>query len=201
MSVLAGSEIEARVKSGQIVISDFDPRRLGANSYDLRLGSKLLTYDTRLREETASRQYVYRDMRGDWATPLDMAADNPTLEHEIPPEGLVLLPGTLYLGHTMEYTETRDLLPCVEGRSSAGRLGLKVHVTAGFGDVGFCGDWTLELEVTQPLRVYAGVRVCQIFYSTVLGFGKTYCGKYQGQRGPRPSGLWRDFLKPQETSP
>jgi dCTP deaminase len=52
----------------------------------------------------------------------------------------------------------------IEGRSSIGRLGLFVHVTAGFGDVGFCGFWTLEMFAVQPVRIYAGVAICQIFY-------------------------------------
>ena len=57
----------------------------------------------------------------------------------------------------------------IEGRSSVGRLGLFVHVTAGFGDVGFCGFWTLEMFAVQPVRVYPGVPICQIFYHEIHG--------------------------------
>ena len=80
---------------------------------------------------------------------------------KIPKEGLLLQPGTLYLGRTLEYTETHGMVPMLEGRSSVGRLGLFVHVTAGFGDIGFCGYWTLEMFAVQPVRIYAGVAICQ----------------------------------------
>lgn len=57
----------------------------------------------------------------------------------IPENGLVIEPGRLYLGSTLEYTKTDKFVPMLEGRSSVGRLGLYIHVTAGFGDVGFSG--------------------------------------------------------------
>lgn len=128
---------------------------------------------------------------------LDMAKEEPTVELKIPPEGLTVFPGILYLGHTEEWTETPHHVPCVEGRSSVGRLGLSVHVTAGFGDRNFRGDWTLELSVVQPVRVYAGVKICQIFYTETVGANQPYEGKYQNQRGPKSSQLWRE-LRPKE---
>ncbi len=85
---------------------------------------------------------------------LDMAKANRVRRIAIPPEGLVLSPNQLYLGRTAERTETHNLVPMIEGRSSVGRLGLFVHVTAGFGDVGFCGYWTLEMFAVQPVRIY-----------------------------------------------
>ena len=85
---------------------------------------------------------------------LDMAKANRVRRIAIPSEGLVLSPNQLYLGRTVERTETHNLVPQIEGRSSIGRLGLFVHVTAGFGDVGFCGFWTLEMFAVQPIRIY-----------------------------------------------
>ncbi len=194
MATLTGPEIRAQVASGNIRIDPFDARRLNPNSYNLRLGPKLLVYDTAPREGEPD-VVVECDRRGITVTRvLDMAKDNPVKELTIPPEGLVLLPGTLYLGSTLEYTETSRFVPVIEGRSSVGRLGLCVHVTAGFGDVGFKGDWTLEITVVHPLRVYAGVEVCQIAYTTVSGDLREYAGKYAGQRGPKPSKLFMDFV-------
>jgi dCTP deaminase len=181
MAILTGDEIRHQRALGNIVIDPWEPSHCGENSYDLRLGDKLLVYDLRPTLNTFSPT-------------LDMRKENPVLETTIPPEGFVLEPGTLYLGHTLEYTETKGFVPIVEGRSSVGRLGMQVHLTAGFGDNKFHGDWTLEISVLHPLRVYAGVRVCQIFYTTLEGVqGAGYKGKYQGQRGPKPSGIWRDF--------
>lgn len=82
----------------------------------------------------------------------------------------------------------------LEGRSSIGRLGLFVHITAGFGDVGFCGYWTLEMFAVQPIRVYPGVQICQIFYHTLQGEVTEYeSGKYQRNQDIQPSLLYRDF--------
>ncbi len=142
--ILSGSEIKARLGS-DIVIDPFSDDQLNPNSYNLRLHNELLVY-----EEIV----------------LDMRRPSRYRRMQIPPEGLVLQPNQMYLGRTMEYTETRNLVPMLEGRSSIGRLGMFVHVTAGFGDVGFCGYWTLEIIAVQPIRVYAGVQVCQIFYHT-----------------------------------
>ena len=99
---------------------------------------------------------------------LDMRQVNRVRRLKIPESGLVLNPNQLYLGRTVERTETHDLVPMIEGRSSIGRLGLFVHVTAGFGDVGFKGFWTLEMFAVQPVKIYPGVQICQIFYHCLL---------------------------------
>jgi dCTP deaminase len=124
-----------------------------------------------------------------------MGSEEETVELVIPPHGMDLFPGVLYLGATVEYTESPALAPKIDGRSSVGRLGKMVHVTAGFGDDDFKGDWTLEIVVIGPLHVYPGVPICQIAYSTLEGERRPYEGQYQGQRGPKPSGLWRTVRK------
>ena len=100
---------------------------------------------------------------------LDMAKANRVRRVEIPEDGLVLSPNQLYLARTAERTVTHNLVPQIEGRSSVGRLGLFVHVTAGFGDVGFSGYWTLEMFAVQPVRIYPGMPICQIFYHEICG--------------------------------
>lgn len=170
--ILSGNEIRARLGS-DIQISDFSEEQLNPNSYNLRLHDELLVY-----EEIV----------------LDMKRPNRFRRVTIPPEGLVLQPGQMYLGRTIEYTETRNLVPMLEGRSSIGRLGMFVHVTAGFGDVGFCGYWTLEMIAIQPIRIYPGVQVCQIFYHTVEGAITEYeQGKYQRNTDIQPSLLFREL--------
>ena len=106
----------------------------------------------------------------------------------IPADGMVLKPDQLYLGRTTERTETHNLVPMIEGRSSIGRLGLFVHVTAGFGDVGFCGYWTLEMFAVQPVRIYPGVPICQIFYHEIaVTFDAYSSDKYQHNTDIQPS--------------
>lgn len=170
--ILSGSEIRAQLGKN-IRIDPFVDEQLNPNSYNLRLHSDLLVY-----EEIV----------------LDMKRPNRFRRMHIPPEGLVLQPNQLYLGRTIEYTETRNLVPMLEGRSSIGRLGLFVHVTAGFGDVGFCGYWTLEMFAIQPVRIYAGVQVCQVFYHTLEGAVTEYrSGKYQNNSDIQPSLLYREL--------
>jgi dCTP deaminase len=82
----------------------------------------------------------------------------------------------------------------IEGRSSIGRLGLFVHVTAGFGDVGFCGYWTLEMFAVQPVKIYPGVPICQIFFHQIAGAITEYASdKYQHNRDIQPSMLFREL--------
>jgi len=175
---LSGPEILKRIQVGDITISPFHRDRLNPNSYNLALSSRMLVYK-------------YAD--------LDMAEDNETKEVHIPATGLLLQPGKIYLGCTEEYTETFGLVPCIEGRSSIGRLGINIHSTAGFGDVGFCGCWTLEISTVQPVRIYAGVQICQIAYDEICGDIEPYRSNkgYDGQREPRASGIWRELQKEQ----
>ena len=123
-----------------------------------------------------------------------MRVPNPTSKITIPEEGLLLEPNKLYLGRTIEHTSTNKFVPMLEGRSSIGRLGLFIHVTAGFGDVGFNGYWTLEIFCVQPIRIYPEVEICQIFYHTIEGDYELYkSGKYQNNSGIQPSLLYKDF--------
>lgn len=172
--ILTGKEIQKRI-GNDIVITPYSEKQLNPNSYNLRLHEELL---------------VYTEL------PLDMKKPNPAEKLVFPESGLLLKPGILYLGRTLESTETHNLVPMLEGRSSIGRLGMLVHVTAGFGDVGFKGFWTLEISVIQPLIVYPGVEVCQIFYHTLEGQITEYTsGKYQANRGIQTSMLYKDFEK------
>jgi dCTP deaminase len=170
--ILSGNEIRARLNR-DIVIEPFEEQQLNPNSYNLRLHNELLAY-----EEIV----------------LDMRRPNRFRRHTIPPEGLVLDPNRLYLGRTLERTETHNLVPMLEGRSSIGRLGLFVHVTAGFGDVGFCGYWTLEMFAVHPVRIYANVQIAQIFYHTIEGEVTEYHSeKYQNNRDIQPSPLFKEL--------
>ena len=170
--ILSGREIQREMGKG-INIEPFNQSQLNPNSYNLKLHQELLTYSN---------------------TELDMKQPNPTEKLTIPEEGLLLETNKLYLGRTVEHTETSKFVPMLEGRSSIGRLGLFIHVTAGFGDVGFNGFWTLEIFCVQPIRIYAGVEICQIFYHTIEGDYDMYKeGKYQNNQGIQPSLLYKDF--------
>jgi len=173
--ILSGRQITEQIHEGGITIDPFDPSLVGPNSCNLRL------HDTLLR---------YADGT------LDMAKRNPTESLEIPKNGIMLLPGELYLGRTVERTVTDRFVPMIEGRSSVGRLGIFVHVTAGFGDIGFSGTWTLEIAVIRPVIIYPFIPICQLYFHTIEGEFDLYKSKkYQGQRQIIPSRLWKDITR------
>lgn len=170
--ILSGREIKNKIGK-EIVIEPFSEKQLNPNSYNLKLHNELLVYEVDV---------------------LDMKKENKVKKIVIPEDGMVLEPGKLYLGRTVEYTATDNYVPMLEGRSSIGRLGLFIHVTAGFGDVGFKGFWTLEIFCVQPIKIYPGVEICQIYYHSVEGEYDKYCsGKYQNNEGVQPSLLYKDF--------
>ncbi len=172
--ILSGKEIQRHIGK-EIIIEPFDQSRVNPNSYNLTLHNELLVYENH---------------------ELDMKKLNPTKRITIPEDGLVLEPNRLYLGRTNEFTKTEGFVPMLEGRSSTGRLGLFIHVTAGFGDVGFAGYWTLEIFCIQPIRIYPNAEICQIYYHSIEGDYEPYkSGKYQNNTDIQPSLMYKDFEK------
>lgn len=183
--ILTGQQIKWAQEQGYLSISDFDEKRLNPNSYNLRLADELM---------------VYTDT-------LDMSLETPYELRKIDKNGTMIFPNKLYLARTMEYTETHKFVPMLEGRSSVGRLGISIHSTAGFGDIGFCGYWTLEISCVEPVVIYPGVEICQIYYHTIGPDCDIWIpkddnkaimkyedgGKYQKNTGIQPSMLWKEF--------
>ncbi len=163
--ILSDSRILEEMSKGSIKIEPFNRTCLGSNSYDVHLGKTLALYTSEV---------------------LDAKKHNVIEYFEIPEDGYVLEPNEFYLGVTAEYTETHQHVPFLEGKSSTGRLGIDIHATAGKGDVGFCGNWTLEISVKKPVRIYAGMPVGQLIYFPVEGeieikYNQKQNAKYSGQ--------------------
>lgn len=139
--------------------------RVGTNSYDVILGDSLLKYTANI---------------------LDPKRDNNTDEIEIPRKGLVVRPRDFYIAYTHEYVENRanNIVPMIEGRSSLGRLGISVHATAGFGDIGFCGRWALEISVVKPIVIYPGMPIAQLYWFWCNPSETRYHGKYNHINNP-----------------
>lgn len=175
--ILTDQDILEAIKDKSIVIEPFEAACLGTNSYDVHLGKYLAVYEQDI---------------------LDAKQHNTIHTFEIPKEGFVLLPNTLYLGVTAEYTETHKHVPFLEGKSSVGRLGIDIHATAGKGDVGFCNYWTLEISVSQKVRIYAGMPIGQLIYFAVSGNINNYyhlkkSAKYsQKNDKPMESMMWKN---------
>jgi dCTP deaminase len=175
--ILTDKRILEEMDKGTIKIVPYDRADLGSNSYDVHLGHTLAKY---LDAE------------------LDAKKHNKIEPFEIPDEGFVLQPNEFYLGVTLEYTETHAHVPFLEGKSSTGRLGIDIHATAGKGDVGFCGNWTLEISVKQPVRIYKGMPIGQLIYFPVDGeievkYNQKQNAKYSGQPNmPVESMMWKN---------
>jgi dCTP deaminase len=175
--ILSDSSILDAISTNDIVIDPYDRSCLGTNSYDVHLSKFLACYVDEI---------------------IDAKKHNKVNHFEIEEDGIVLRPGKTYLGSTIEYTETRKFVPFLEGKSSVGRLGIDIHATAGKGDVGFCNHWTLEISVSQPVRVYAGMPIGQLIYFNVEGdvevdYSNKSSAKYN-QRTPKPveSMMWKN---------
>ena len=188
--ILTDSEILKGIEAGDIVISPFDPLNLGSNSYDVHLSDKC-------------KVYTRNDKTGIY---LDAKEDNPTVD--ISPDGgkFYLGPNKVYLMSTIEYTETHKHVPFLEGKSSTGRLGVSIHATAGKGDVGFCGHWTLEITVAQEIILYVGMPIGQLIYFETKGdcinpYNKKKTAKYNKQGiEPVSSQMWKNFENKEKKS-
>ena len=171
--ILNGDEIIEAYRSGRIEIDPWDEKRVGTNSYDVVLLPILKYY-----------QSAYVDPR----------IKNNIIEMTIPETGLLLEKGTFWLGSTFEYNSNvaNDLVPMLEGRSSIARLGLAIHVTAGFGDLGFCGRWTLELIPAVSIVVYPYMPIGQLYWVKTAPTSRQYHGKYQNQTEVQESKLYTE---------
>lgn len=187
MTVLSDKTIRDEMAQGRIVIDPLDDGAVQPASVDLRLHNEMRVF------RVTSRPYI--DVR----QPVD---DLTELIEIAPDEPFVIQPGTFCLGSTLEtITVPDDIVARVDGKSSLGRLGLLVHATAGYVDPGWTGRLTLELsnQSQMPIALYYGMRIAQISFlrmSTPVErpYGSPGLGsKYQGQTGPTPSRISREF--------
>jgi dCTP deaminase len=176
--ILSDSEIVLNVNLGKIVIKPFNTKYLNPNTVDLTLNKKC-------------KRYI-----GDI---LDCKSDNPTEEFDIPEEGYILQPNELYLYSCNEIIGVKqNICATVMGKSSLGRLGLDIHVCAGFIDTGFEGSLVLEMRVIKPLKIYPNMKICQIKFEYVEGeimesYDKKTTSKYHKQSGVVASKMHENF--------
>jgi dCTP deaminase len=176
--ILSDSEIVLNVNLGKIVIKPFNTKYLNPNTVDLTLNKKC-------------KRYI-----GDI---LDCKSDNLTEEFDIPEEGYILQPNELYLYSCNETIGVKEnICATVMGKSSLGRLGLDIHVCAGFIDTGFEGSLVLEMRVIKPLKIYPNMKICQIKFEYVEGeimesYDKKATSKYHKQSGVVASKMHKNF--------
>lgn len=163
--------------AGDIEIDPWDQTQLNPASYDLTLGEHVTVYDFPVIHDVRERPSRLR-------------------RAVIDPEGFVIHPGKGYLMHTRERIATTRYVPVLDGKSSIGRLFISVHQTAGYGDPGFNGQFTLEVTTLYSIRLYAGMRIAQLrFHELSSPVAKPYKGNYVDgdARGPVASKAWKQF--------
>jgi dCTP deaminase len=170
--ILTGSEIKRAVYDGDIIIEPFSHAQVGPNSYDFRLGNRCKTY---VGEQ------------------LDCAIENRTRAVPFGEQGLLLRPDKVYLFNTHEKMGSQRFVPIIRGRSSAGRLGIFINITADLIDIGSINQWTLQLHVVEPVTVYPGMLIGQVTFWVPQGEIVLYTGKYGSLLSPVASLSHRDF--------
>lgn len=141
--ILTGSEIKKEVKEGRIVIEPFNVENIETNSYDFHIDSVLYTYKADI---------------------LDPTRDNQLEELVIPTQGLVLSPKKIYIGRTVETIGSDYFVPIIKGRSSTGRLGIFINITADLIDLGSIQKPTLTIHVVKPVKIYPNTKIGQVTF-------------------------------------
>lgn len=170
--ILTGNEITREWRNGRIIIDPFDGSQVNPNSYNFRLGTLCRVYSS---------------------FPLDPRRANDYEVLQLPEDGFLIEPGRLHLCCTMERLGSEHYAPTFAARSSIARLGLFINLSASLGDIGFIGQWTLQLYSVHPVRVYPGMNIGQMMWWRTQGEVSLYEGKYQHSQGPQTTLIHRDF--------
>lgn len=155
--ILSGLKIKEEVLKGNITIDPYNENLLNPNSYNYRLGDELLLIEDDIIDPKKKTNYK---------------------KIKLTEEGYILKPNKLYLGNTVERIGSDKYVTQLIGRSSVGRLGLFLQITAPLGHVGCCHSWTLELKVVEPLRIYPNMKIGQVTFWCIDGPYEKYKGNY-----------------------
>jgi dCTP deaminase len=186
--VLSDVEIRQYLKEGRIKIEPLiDPdTQIQAAWVDLRLGPEFRRFK--------SLPFPYIDVTAkidsdDYTEPVKFSGD------------VYLQPDEFILARTEEtITVPPDLVACLDGKSSLGRLGIEFHVTSGWVDPGFSGKLVLEVKNVGklPVQLRPGMRVVKVIFMKLSTpaqrpYGTRKDSKYQGQSEILPSRIGREF--------
>lgn len=157
------------------LIEPYTPEQVQPASYDVRLGNDFKIFER------------------DHNTAIDLSDPVDITKHVHIRNGdfFTLHPGEFVLGVTQEFVNMpNDLVSRIEGKSSVGRLGILVHVTAGFIDPGFRGPITLEMASLHPLpvKLRPGKLIAQLSFERMASpAAQPYRGRYQNAQGVESS--------------
>lgn len=167
MGVLTREEILREIRQGAIEVEPFSEDQIGPGSIDLHLGNEFRVFK-KLRNAC-----VVEDSIG-----MDDLTDR--IEAE---DSFTLMPGETVLGITRERVKLpANICGWLEGRSRFARMGLVIHMTAGFVQPGVNNRQVLEIGnlAPFPLVLKPGVRICQLVLQRTEGEA-SYQGRYMSQ--------------------
>lgn len=190
--ILTGPAIRAALDDGRIAITPCDPDQIAQASVDLHLHPRVLMCWT---NRTARAEGI----RDPDEPPLDVRQDQGErfFPVDLDETGAFLLrPRRLYLASTIERIHAPHHVAVIDGKSSLARLGIQVHLTAGYIEPGFRGQVTLEIVVAAPIRLPPGWPIGQVRFHEVTGDVEPYAvrGSYTGAStadGPQTSQSYR----------
>lgn len=171
--ILSGDEIKNQVRSGQITINPFLIENINPNSYNYRIGKEIIEIDEAI---------------------IDPKQSHSVRNIEMDEGGFLLKPNKLYLARTLEEIGSNKFVASLIGRSSIGRLGLFLQITADLGHLGTSHCWTLELHAVQPLKIYPFMKIGQVSFwepdsSSLAG----YDSGYTQYSLPQTSNFFKEF--------
>lgn len=161
--ILTGTEIAKEVKRGNIILSPFNSNQINPNSYNYRLGPEIKVFSHFDKEKSHFQEIT------------------------ISKKGFCLKPHQMYLGHTLEIIGSREYAMSLIGRSSMGRLGLFLQLSANLGHTTSVHQWTLELYPVLPIKLYPEMIIGQVTFWTNCGDVKRYTGIYGQFNFPQES--------------
>lgn len=173
--ILTGNEIRKQVLNKKIIINPFIEENLNPNSYNYRLGEVILEIE---------------------ADTIDSKKEVKFKKINLTNQGYILYPNRLYLASTVEEIGSDYFVTQLIGRSSVGRLGLFLQITAPLGHVGAKHCWTLELKAVQPIKVYPFMKIGQVSFWEMHGSKELYYkGGYQNFSTPHISEFYNKLNK------
>lgn len=165
--ILTGSEIEKEVGNGEITIEPFHEKNINPNSYNYSLGDTYVEFpEQQILDSKQPKNYK---------------------SNRIPEHGLTLKPNNLYLANTFEKIGSKKYVTSLIGKSSMGRLGLFLQISADLGHQNEIHHWTLELRCCKPIIIYPRMVIGQVTFWETKGTPYNYNGFYGKFNEPKSS--------------
>lgn len=178
-NLLMDKEILHLISEGELSIIPIMnvKEQLGSSSFDIRLGTSFQLY---YPSQSSLIDFI------DESSLIDANYNSKIVDLDFT-QSITIAPKQFMLTHSMEYLKfPNNVAAEIEGRSSLARLGLEIHMTAGFVDPGFIGTLTLEIYNggANSIRLYPGIRIGQLRFQKVnypaYGYSDKETAKYKG---------------------